>query len=504
MLSSFENKLKDKYQNAFYCENGHFFLKDMGESLYEVINELKNKYGFIVLVATHELSDDRVAIQLSNLEFHKRIFILCKEQDLHIKNINDLFPMLNWYKSSCTPRDFSQCPFPRDYTISEEEELAREYLNLGPISPLTLNLAKCAVELDGETIKRFKIATGYHRTGIESSICKRNFLQLSALLENYYSPMSLEMSFLVNHTLETMLGLNISLRAKAIRMVMLELARIGGHFANFERIFSTLGLSLESHFVYGLKNSVHELFGHYNHSQYGEGVIKLGGLVHDLPVGWIARCLNTLSLLGQKVSSLKNNLTNSTFWMSKTETYKVHAQDALSFGFSGPSLRSTGVNYDLRKAAPFYLYDEVQFDIPLGIDGTNYDRFLVRLEEVNQSIRIILQILDNMPQGDYLVGPMKEWKKLKADGQRSEYIEAVSKGLSFNEGIYYSSFESTHGELGLLLEVKEGESSPYSLSLNLPGRSFLCALEKLLVESSYTEISTSIASFGIEGKEVDK
>lgn len=507
MLNSLENRLKSEFLDDFFSENETWFIKE-SDHLFNNIEKLKLNFGFIQLVGIFDLSQNKVLIQLSNLEFHKRINIFTSEISIKEKRLHSLFPFIDWHSRKKLDEnavvDSYNSPFARDYQCSEVEELNREYVYFGGVNPLSLNIAKFAMELDGDIIRRLKIIPGLHSIGIEKSLINRNYLQLAPILENYFSPSSIEYAFLINGALESIHDMDISLRAKAIRMVVLELARIGGHLANLERLFAVLNLSFESHQAFGLKNSVHALFGEFNNSQYGEGIIKFGGVSSEVPVGWIATCLNTLSDLHKKVNKFKNHLMNSNYWMSKTDTFKVRAQDALLYGFSGPALRSTGVNYDLRKSSPTYLYDEVQFDIPLGIDGTNYDRFLVRVEEIHQSIKIILQILDNMPQGDILVGPLQEWSSLKKGGQREEFIKSVSEGIKMKQGTHYFSFESTNGELGLMLETNSSGKGPLSLAIKTPGASFLCGLESILVGSSYCDIPGSLASFGIEGKEVDK
>ncbi|MDD0853520.1 NADH-quinone oxidoreductase subunit C [Halobacteriovorax sp. GB3] len=518
MLASLETALKERFKEKYQLgELQSKLTVDQFEK--SIFYELKNTYGFIQLadVATFE---SQIYFVLVNLEFHKKLIVTFPLNHHYRESISDIYPSASWYEreyvnqfiisdhKKLSPLFVSKehpelNGFKRDLSVSEEIELSREYLEVGPLGPHGQNIAKIGLELDGDRICRLEFLPGFHRIALEDSLRTKSYLQIPSLLESYFAPYSVEYAFSWYHAIELKLNLSITERAQAIRMVLLELSRISGHLYVFERVFSQFKVDIESFQLLGFKNSIHSLFNAYNKSQYGEGIIKLGGVCSDLPVGWISKCLSVLSELSKSLHLLKRSFTNSNHWMSKTKTFEIEATDALSYGLTGPSLRSSGINYDLRKVDPFYFYNEVQFEIPLGINGTNYDRYLVRLEEIFQSIQIILQVLDNLPLGESQTGPLRDLEELrKVD--REQYIEKVRQGIVVESDLFYSSIEGTNGELGQMFIGPISKNSPAMVKLRTPSYSQLQSLETLLKDASLVDLSTSFSIFGIETREVDR
>jgi NADH:ubiquinone oxidoreductase subunit D len=289
---------------------------------------------------------------------------------------------------------------------------------------------------------------------------------------------------------EQALGIEIPDRAKAIRMVILELVRIHHHILCLEKVFSF------HHFCDDLEilacaKRVEALFFRFTSSKdnrINKPISIIGGLTSELPADWSVECMSCLEVLDGVFSSLRDRLVRSSFFMNEVKVCPFTAMEALSWGLSGPGLRACGVNYDLRKSNPFYFYKDVDFEVPLGINGDCYDRFLVLLSEIVQSTRVISQVIDHLPGGSILAYEAKEFD---------------FKNVTLPVGDYYYSIESPKGEFGFY-QVSSGEDKPYRVKLRTPSFCDAQSIEAAIEGNRFDEALTYINSLCLSPLEVDK
>jgi len=235
---------------------------------------------------------------------------------------------------------------------------------------------------------------------------------------------------------------------------------------------------------------------------------RIGGLPRDLPPDWITQCLEVVHDLHRKVDQLERTLTNSTVWMDKTKNCIVPAHDAIEWGYTGPCLRASGIKFDIRKDRPYYFYSDVKFEVPLGINGDTYDRYLVRVEEIRQSLAIIFQVLDFLPIGDYFIddrqlGVPKDQLEQTGRGGRMSSSLFLSKGPELAPGEFYSASEAANGELGFFI-VSDGENHPYRVKVRAPSFAAFQSFSKMVEGESLNNALVFLNSLNIVAGELDR
>jgi NADH-quinone oxidoreductase subunit D len=346
-------------------------------------------------------------------------------------------------------------------------------INMGPQHPSTHGVLRLMLELDGETVLRTKPVIGYLHTGMEWTGEELSYLQgtTNVTRMDYASPFFNELVF--SMTVEALLGIEVPPRAVWIRMLMSELNRMSSHLL----FLATNGMDIGavSMMLYGWREreEVLRFFEKVTGLRMNNNYIRVGGVAADLPDGWEEDVERLLDLIPPRLDEYDTLMTEQPIWRDRLQGVgSITADECLALGTTGPILRSTGYPWDLRRDMPYLAYEEVEFDVIVGSFGDCFDRYAIRLNEVRESMRIVRQILDRMPSGDYRVQDKKVTPPPR--GRIDESMEALihhfkifTEGFKVPEGEAYVAVESPRGELGCYI-VSDGDARPYRMHIRGP------------------------------------
>jgi NADH-quinone oxidoreductase subunit D len=357
-------------------------------------------------------------------------------------------------------------------------------LNLGPSHPSTHGVLRVMVELDGETVLRSKPVVGYLHTGMEKTGEELMYHQGSTNVTrmDYLSPFFNELTFSLS--VERLLGVDIPPRATWIRMLMCELNRISSHFLWLATNSADIGAL--NMLVYGWRDRemVLSFFEKVTGLRMNHNYIRPGGVAADLPDGWRDDVLALCQAIPRRMDEYDNLLTGQPILQKRLQGVgPIDAETAIALGLTGPLLRSTGVAWDLRRDQPYLAYDDVDFDVIVGTNGDCWDRYAIRFNEIRESVRIIRQIVDMMPGGDFRVQDKKVTPPPR--NRIDESMEALihhfklyTEGFRVPVGEAYVPVESPRGESGCFV-VSDGTSRPYRLHMRAASFANLQSLSHL-------------------------
>lgn len=351
-----------------------------------------------------------------------------------------------------------------------------------------------------------ELVTGVSLTKNHNIVRNNSFNTLKALKEaslyNPKDPISCEIAY--SMAIEENLKIKIPEKAMAIRMIFLELQRISLHFDYIIQSHISLKEYRELDFLIQLRRKILDLITFYCHDERDPKFNTIGGCLFDLPAGWIPMASETLRFTSDELNKIYNQKLQSSLWAEKFPLKKNSGRDLLEQSVSGPNLRASGVNFDLRKNEPYYFYSEVDFEVPIGIFGTSYDRFIIRFEEIKQSIKIILQVLDNLPYGKLLASDDNVYMCLKeklADREiQKKYKKLITEGHDLNQGSSVTLLETSRGLFGFYLNVEQTKKQMHFLGAQNAG---YFSLEKLLCGINRDNLSHEIQSYGLHPWEVN-
>ena len=348
-------------------------------------------------------------------------------------------------------------------------------INMGPQHPSTHGVLRLMLELQGETVLRCKPIIGYLHTGMEKTGEELSYMQggTNVTRMDYASPLNNELVFSL--AVEKLLGIDgdIPERAKWMRMLLSEMNRMSSHLL----FLATNGMDIGavSMMLYGFREreEVLRFFQKVTGLRMNHNFIRPGGLAADLPPGWRDDVLEILEMLPGRLDEYEVLLTGQPIFRERLQGVGViSTKEALALGATGPILRSTGVAWDLRRDMPYLHYDQVDFDVIVGSYGDAYDRYSIRLNEIRESIRIVHQILEKMPSGDYRIQDKKVTPPPRARIDESmealiHHFKIFTEGFKVPEGEVYVSIESPRGEIGCYI-VSDGSSHPYRMRIRPP------------------------------------
>ena len=348
-------------------------------------------------------------------------------------------------------------------------------INMGPQHPSTHGVLRLMLELQGETVLRCKPIIGYLHTGMEKTAEQLTFMQggTNVTRMDYLSPLNNELVFSL--ATEKLLGIDgdIPERAVWMRMLLSELNRMSSHLL----FMATNGMDLGavSMMIYGWREreEVLRFFQKVTGLRMNHNFIRPGGLAADLPAGWRDDVLRLLELLPDRLEEYDVLMTGQPIWRERLQGVGVITPtEALALGATGPILRSTGVEWDLRRDMPYLHYDEVDFDVVVGTYGDAFDRYAIRLNEIRESMRIVRQILDRMPSGDYRIQDKKVTPPPRARIDESmealiHHFKIFTEGFRVPEGEVYVGIESPRGEIGCYI-ASDGSPTPYRMHMRAP------------------------------------
>ncbi|MGH9210156.1 MAG: NADH dehydrogenase (quinone) subunit D [Acidimicrobiales bacterium] len=360
-------------------------------------------------------------------------------------------------------------------------------INMGPQHPSTHGVLRLMLELDGETVLRCKPIIGYLHTGMEKTGETLTFMQggTNVTRMDYASPLFNELVFSL--ATETLLGIDEDLppRAQWIRMLLCELNRISSHLLFLATNGMDIGAVSMMIFGWREREETLRLLEMITGLRMNHNFIRPGGLAADLPDGWRDAVLRVMDLIPPRLEEYDVLMTGQPIWRERLQGVGVlTADEAVALGITGPMLRSTGVEWDLRRDMPYLYYDQLRFDVLVGSYGDCFDRYAIRLNEVRESIKLVHQILDQLPPGDYRIQDRKVTPPPR--GRIDESMEALihhfklfTEGFKVPEGEVYRAVESPRGELGCYI-VSDGGARPYRMRIRGPSFVNLQALPHML------------------------
>ncbi len=358
-------------------------------------------------------------------------------------------------------------------------------INMGPQHPSTHGVLRLVLRLDGEKVVDADVVIGYLHRGIEKLCEHRDYTQIVLLTDrmDYVAAATNNLGYV--ETIEKLYGLEVPRRAKYIRTILSELQRVASHLVWLGT--HAMDIGAVTVFLYCLRERelVLDLFEEYCGARLTYNSMRVGGQPTDLPPGWDKRVLQFCDLQAQKLPEYEQLLTNNRIWLERTKGVGViSAADATSIGLCGPPLRASGVGRDVRKDEPYAAYEEFQFDVAMGTAGDTYERYLVRLEEIRQSLRILRQAVEGLPEGPIM-------------GKVPRLIKPPA-------GETYHAIEAPKGELGYFV-VSDGKSvSPYRFRVRPPSFCNLQALPQLVRGHLLADVVAIIGTIDIVLGEVDR
>ena len=349
----------------------------------------------------------------------------------------------------------------------------RMILNMGPSHPSTHGVLRLMLEMEGEAILRSKVVIGYLHTGMEKTAEDLTYLQgpTNVTRMDYAAPLFSELAF--SMAVEQLLELDVPPRATWIRMLMCELNRVSSHL--LFQATNGMDLGAVSMMIYGWREreEVLRFFEKVTGLRMNHNYIRPGGVAADLPDGWQADVRRLLKLIPPRLDEYDKLLTGQPIFRGRLQGVGVITPaEALALSATGPILRSTGYAWDLRRDQPYLAYDEVEFDVIVGTHGDSFDRYAIRQNEIRESLRIVEQILDLMPAGDYRVQDKKVTPPPRARIDESmealiHHFKIFTEGFHVPQGETYAAVESPRGELGCYL-VSDGGPKPYRMHIRGP------------------------------------
>jgi NADH-quinone oxidoreductase subunit D len=384
-------------------------------------------------------------------------------------------------------------------------------LNMGPQHPATHGVLRLVLELDGETVVKATPDIGYLHTGIEKTAEYRTYSQNITLWDrtDYVANLSNNLGYVL--AVEKLLDIEAPPKAQHIRVLLTELQRISSHLVWVGSHAADIGAISMLLYAFREREMLQDIFETISGQRMMTSFIRIGGLAKDLPASgdFEKRVREFIKVFPSKIQDYENLLTKNKLWLQRTVGIgTISAEEAINCGLSGPILRGCGVKWDLRKSNPYSSYEKFEFDIPTGKNGDVYDRYLVRVEEMRQSLRIVKQALEGIPEGDYtvripgVVYPPKEVVKKEMEAL-IYHFKIAQEGFAVPPGEVYHSIESPKGELGYFI-VSDGSKKPYRVRVRPPSFVNLSAFNKLVAGRLIADVVAVIGSIDIVLGEIDR
>ena len=388
-------------------------------------------------------------------------------------------------------------------------EAERMVINMGPQHPATHGVLRLVLQLDGETVERCIPHIGYLHTGFEKTCEYREWNQVVPYTDrmDYLAPMIYNVAYA--GAVESLLGIEITPRCTVVRLILTELNRLLGHLLWLGTTAMDLGATTVFIYTFQERETIYNLHEAYCGTRITNSATRIGGMIADLPAGWVDGCRDFIEHLPATLDEAERLLTSNSIWMARTiDVGVIDGETALNFGLTGPSLRASGIAYDIRKARPYLGYEEYDFDVPVGVTGDCYDRYLVRLEEMRQSIGILHQALDRLPDGPLnvddpaIILPPKSAAMSSIDSMIAHFKLAM-EGLQVPAGEVWYSVEATKGELGIGI-ISDGGSKPVRCRFRAPSFVNLAVLPYLVEGGLVSDVISANASIDIVLGEIDR
>ncbi|KAG0025988.1 NADH dehydrogenase Fe-S protein subunit 2 ndufs2 [Podila clonocystis] len=414
-------------------------------------------------------------------------------------------------------RDMLGATTPLGSTITEDVEVddgvdvtSRHFtVNFGPQHPAAHGVLRLILELEGEEILRCDPHVGLLHRGTEKLIEYKTYLQALPYFDrlDYCSMMVNEQAYSL--AVEKLLNIDVPIRAKYIRTMFAEITRVMNHCMSVMSHIMDVGALTPFLWMFEEREKLIEFYERVSGARMHAAYVRPGGVSLDIPKGLLEDIHVWADQFGQRMDEAEELITGNRIWKGRTvDVGRVTAKEALDWGFSGVMLRGSGVNWDLRKVQPYDAYDLVDFDVPVGTKGDCYDRYLCRMEEMRQSLRIIHQCINDMPPGPVRVDDLKISPPRRAHMKENmealiHHFKLYSEGYSVPPGETYTVVEAPKGEFGVHL-VSDGSNRPYRCKIRAPGFAHLAGLDFMAKGHFIPDVVTMIGTMDIVFGEVDR
>ncbi|KAI8484724.1 NADH-ubiquinone oxidoreductase 49 kDa subunit-like [Branchiostoma floridae x Branchiostoma belcheri] len=390
-----------------------------------------------------------------------------------------------------------------------DTEVSNLTVNFGPQHPAAHGVLRLVMELSGESVKRCDPHIGLLHRGTEKLIEYKTYLQALPYFDrlDYVSMMCNEQCYSL--AVEKLLGIEIPERAKFIRVMFAEITRILNHIMGVGTHALDVGAMTPFFWMFEEREKMMEFYERVSGARMHAAYVRPGGVQQDLPLGLMDDIYDFITKFSQRIDEVEEMLTNNRIWRNRTiDIGVISAEEAVNYGFSGVMLRGSGIKWDLRKVQPYDAYDQVEFDIPIGRKGDCYDRYLIRVEEMRQSLHIIHQCLNKMPEGEIKVDDAKITPPRRAEMKESmealiHHFKLYTEGYMVPPGATYTAIEAPKGEFGVYL-VSDGSSRPYRCKIKAPGFAHLAGLDKVSQGHMLADVVAIIGTLDVVFGEIDR
>ena len=382
-------------------------------------------------------------------------------------------------------------------------------LNMGPQHPSTHGVLRLVIEIDGETVLKVVPDIGYLHTGIEKT-CEAKFYQQVVPLTDridYLCPMTNNLAYCL--AVEKLLQIEIPERAQWIRVLLNELTRLNSHLVWLGTHAMDIGALTVFLYTFREREAILNIFEAVAGQRMMTSYFRVGGLALEPPLDLFDRIQKLIKVLPEKIDEYQNLLTGNPIWMGRLKGVgHLSAEDAIALGVTGPPLRASGVDWDLRRDMPYSSYEKFQFKVPVSNDCDVWARYIIRIEEMRESVKICQQALDGMPEGDIKANAPKvvlpDREKMKTQMESLIYhFKIVTEGFTVPAGQVYQAVESPRGEMGYYV-VSDGTAKPYRVHMRNPSFATLQALQKMCEGRLLADVVAVIGSIDIVLGEIDR
>ncbi len=398
----------------------------------------------------------------------------------------------------------------RAAAASEEFETEKLELSMGPSHPSTHGVLRLNLELDGEIIQKCDPVIGYLHRGdekIAENMTYNQFVPYTDRLD-YLAPLANNAIYAI--AVEKLAGIEVPERCQAIRVLTSEMARISAHLLGLGAYTMDVGALTAFMITFTEREKLYSLFEELTGARFTTSYTRVGGLLKDMPEGWTDKVLHFCEEFLPLVDDVESLLSRNRIFVDRTADIGIISkEDAIAYGLTGPNLRASGVDLDLRRDAPYSGYENYEFEVPIGEKGDCYDRYLVRLEEMRQSVRLIRQVIAKMPGGPYraenqkrIILPHKD-KTLTSMEELIQNFMITTEGPQIPEGEVYFEGEAPKGALGFFIHSRGG-GVPYRLKIRGPSFCNLSILPKICVGAMVSDIPAILGSFDFVMGECDR
>lgn len=393
--------------------------------------------------------------------------------------------------------------------MTEKVDIKNLTINFGPQHPAAHGVLRLVLEMDGELVDRADPHIGLLHRGTEKLIEHKTYMQALPYFDrlDYVAPMSQEHAFAL--ATENLLGCEVPRRAKFIRVLFCEISRILNHLLNVTTQALDVGAMTPLLWMFEEREKMMEFYERVSGARLHANYFRPGGVAQDLPAGLLEDISEFCNNFPKVLDDMEDLLTeNRIFKQRMVDIGAVSKSDAMDWGFSGPMLRASGVPWDLRKSQPYEVYEELDFDIPVGKHGDCYDRYLVRMKEIRESLKIIHQVIELMPEGpiktlDRKISPPPRAEMKQSMEALIHHFKLYTEGYHVPKGSTYTAVEAPKGEFGVYL-VSDGSNKPYRCHIRAPGFAHLQALDFMSKGHMLADVVAIIGSMDVVFGEIDR